>query len=67
VGVGHVCVRIAATLGEGGGDRGGVAHGGKLFVLAQRYDLYVDRAPAVVFLSTLISVLTVSLLLAVGR
>ncbi len=34
-----------------------------LFVLAQQYDLYVDRAPAVVFASTLISVVTVWTLL----
>ena len=35
-----------------------------LFVLAQRYDVYVDRASAVVFVSTLLSVVTVSALLA---
>jgi malonate transporter len=35
-----------------------------LFVLAQRYNLYVDRASAIVFTSTLISVFTVSVLLA---
>jgi malonate transporter len=40
-----------------------------VFVLAQRYDVYVDRASAIVFTSTLVSVATVSVLLAlaVGR
>lgn len=40
-----------------------------VFVLAQRYDVYVDRASAIVFASTLVSVITVSALLAlaVGR
>jgi predicted permease len=40
-----------------------------VFVLAQRYDVYADRASAIVFTSTLVSVATVSALLAlaVGR
>jgi len=35
-----------------------------VFVLAERYDRYVDRASGVVFVSTLVSVITVSALLA---
>ena len=43
----------------------GLPTAANLFILAQRYDLYVDRVSAVVFASTLISVVTVSVLLAV--
>jgi len=35
-----------------------------VFVLAQRYGIYVDRTSSVVFVSTLVSVITVTLLLA---
>ncbi len=47
----------------------GLPTAANLFVLAQRYNLYVDRASTIVFASTLISVVTVSVLLAlvVGR
>jgi predicted permease len=37
-----------------------------VFVLAQRYDLWVERASAVVFVATLVSVVTVSAILAVA-
>jgi malonate transporter len=41
----------------------GLPTAASLFVLAEQYDLCVDRASAVVFASTLISVVTVSVLL----
>jgi hypothetical protein len=38
-----------------------------VFVLARRYEVYVDRASTIVLISTLASVITVSALLAWGR
>jgi len=37
--------------------------GGLIFVLAQRYDIYVQRATAVILVSTIVSILTVSAIL----
>ena len=39
--------------------------GALTFVVAQNYDVYVDRSSGVIFVSTVVSVITLSLLLAI--